>query len=82
MRRAARRFDASRAKHWLVLGLVVLDVAGILSDIFVGLITCELGREHEPWVAPTRSALSTFSLVMSCLFMAELLLSVFAAGLR
>jgi membrane protein implicated in regulation of membrane protease activity len=60
--------------------LIVLDVAGILTDIFIALITCELNREDEPWVAPTRQALTTFSLVMSCIFMVELGLSVFSDG--
>jgi hypothetical protein len=75
-----RRFFASRAKHWVILTLVILDVAGILTDIFIALITCEINREDEPWVAPTRKALTSFSLVMSCVFMVELGLSVFADG--
>jgi len=79
-RELTQRFFASRAKHWVILTLVVLDVAGILTDIFIALITCELSRENEPWVAPTRKALTTFSLVMSCVFMVELGFSVFADG--
>ncbi|KAI0601516.1 hypothetical protein F4775DRAFT_589295 [Biscogniauxia sp. FL1348] len=80
-RAAARRFFASRTKHGLVLALVVLDVAGILADIFVALVTCELGREREPWVAPTRAALAHFALAMSCVFVLELGVEVFAEGL-
>ncbi|KAI1816247.1 hypothetical protein GGS20DRAFT_583626 [Poronia punctata] len=76
-----RRFFTSRTKHWMILTLVIFDIAGILTDIFIGLITCELGRDHEPWVTPSRNALTTFSLVMSCIFMVELALSVFADGL-
>lgn len=81
-RLAVRRFLSSRVKHWVILTLIVLDVLGILADIFIGLIMCELNREDEPWVAPARDGLTEFSLVMSCLFMVELGLSVFADGLK
>ncbi|KAH8670801.1 hypothetical protein BX600DRAFT_229663 [Xylariales sp. PMI_506] len=82
VRRATQRFLTSRAKHWLILALIILDVAGILTDIFIALITCELGKEDEKWVEPTRDALTTFSLILSCLFLAELILSLWAEGLR
>ncbi|KAI1418603.1 hypothetical protein F5Y13DRAFT_3179 [Hypoxylon sp. FL1857] len=78
---ATSRFMNSRAKHWVILVLIILDVAGILSDIFIALITCEIGIEHDEWVAPTRNSLTTFSLTLSCVFLVELLLSVFADGL-
>ncbi|KAK7931623.1 hypothetical protein PG985_002335 [Apiospora marii] len=81
-RRETRRFLASKAKHWVILALVALDVAGILSDIFIALVTCELKIEDRPWVQPTRAALTTFSLVMSCLFLLELLLCLWAEGIR
>ncbi|KAK8879514.1 ion transporter [Apiospora arundinis] len=81
-RRETQRFLSSKAKHWVILALVVLDVAGILSDIFIALITCELKMEDEAWVQPTRGALTTFSLVMSCLFLLELLLCLWAEGIR
>ncbi|KAK8098401.1 uncharacterized protein PG998_013887, partial [Apiospora kogelbergensis] len=81
-RRETRRFLSSKAKHWVILALVALDVAGILSDIFIALITCELKMEDKAWVQPTRSALTNFSLVMSCLFLLELLLCLWAEGIR
>ncbi|KAI1363750.1 hypothetical protein F5Y08DRAFT_233096 [Xylaria arbuscula] len=81
-RQQTRRFFSSRAKHWVILTLILLDVAGILAEIFIALITCELHRQDEDWVAPTRQALTTFALTMSCLFMIELGLSVFADGLK
>ncbi|KAI1331739.1 hypothetical protein F5Y16DRAFT_242714 [Xylariaceae sp. FL0255] len=81
VRAGVQRFFGSKARHWFILALIMLDVAGILTDIFIALITCELGREDEPWVAPTRNGLTTFSLVMSCVFMVELMLSIFAEGL-
>ena len=79
-RRAAQRLFSTRTRHWIVLVLIILDVAGILTDIFIGLITCELGKKDEPWVGKTRQVLTTFSLVMSCIFMLELLLSVLVDG--
>ncbi|KAI1167602.1 hypothetical protein F5B18DRAFT_394352 [Nemania serpens] len=81
-RAQTRRFLLSRAKHWVVLTLILLDVAGILADIFIALITCELHRQDEAWVAPTQYGLTVFSLAMSCVFMVELTLSVFADGMR
>ncbi|OTB07065.1 hypothetical protein M426DRAFT_93679 [Hypoxylon sp. CI-4A] len=76
------RLMNSRAKHWVILVLVILDVAGILSDIFIALITCEIGVEDDAWVRPTRNALTVFSLSLSCVFIVELLLSLFADGWR
>ncbi|KAI1762151.1 hypothetical protein GGR53DRAFT_432614 [Hypoxylon sp. FL1150] len=78
--KATSRFMNSRAKHWLILVLIILDIAGILSDIFIALITCEIGVENDEWVAPTRNALTIFSLSLSCVFLVELLMSVFADG--
>ncbi|KAI0838693.1 hypothetical protein F5Y06DRAFT_267574 [Hypoxylon sp. FL0890] len=78
---ATSRFVNSRAKHWLILILIILDVAGILSDIFIALITCETGVGDDKWVKPTRNALGVFSLSLSCVFLVELFLSVFADGL-
>ncbi|KAI1140340.1 hypothetical protein F5Y05DRAFT_314357 [Hypoxylon sp. FL0543] len=77
---ATRRFMNSRTQHWLILVLIILDVAGILSDIFIALITCEIGVENDEWVRPTRNALTIFSLSLSCVFLVELFLSVFAEG--
>ncbi|KAF2967658.1 hypothetical protein GQX73_g5953 [Xylaria multiplex] len=81
-RAQTRRFFSSRTKHWVILTLILLDVAGILADIFIALITCELHRQDEDWVAPTQRALAGFALAMSCVFMVELALSVFADGIK
>ncbi|KAI0386699.1 hypothetical protein F5Y04DRAFT_70281 [Hypomontagnella monticulosa] len=78
--KATVRLMNSRAKHWVVLVLIILDVAGILTDIFIALITCEIGIEDDAWVKPTRNALTIFSLTLSCIFLVELLLSLFADG--
>jgi voltage-gated hydrogen channel 1 len=81
-RDATRHALASRAKHWIVFTPIVFVVLGILSDIFIALITCELGVEDEDWVFITRDALGHFALATSCLFMVELAISVFAEGYR
>ncbi|ETS74654.1 hypothetical protein PFICI_13138 [Pestalotiopsis fici W106-1] len=81
-RQAAQRALSSKFKHWFVLTLVVLDVAGILADICIALITCELDRENEPWVHPTRESLKVLALTLSSLFLVELLLELWAHGPR
>ncbi|KAK1750821.1 hypothetical protein QBC47DRAFT_87364 [Echria macrotheca] len=73
---------ASNAKHYLVLGLVALDVGCILADIFIALIACDLQLKGEEWVDRTREALHVVALVFSSLFLAELLVSVWAYGRR
>ncbi|RWA07622.1 hypothetical protein EKO27_g7480 [Xylaria grammica] len=82
IRGQTRRFFSSRAKHWVILTLILLDVAGILAEIFIALITCELHRRDEDWVAPTQHGLTIFALTMSSIFMVELALSVFADGIK
>ncbi|KAI0540511.1 hypothetical protein GGR58DRAFT_133251 [Xylaria digitata] len=81
-RAQTRHFFLSRTKHWIILTLILLDVAGILAEIFIALITCELHRQDEDWVAPTQRGLTGFALAMSCVFMVELALSVFADGIK
>lgn len=81
-RKATEKALSSKFKHWFVLTLVVLDVAGILADICIALVTCELDREGEAWVRPTREALKALALTLSCLFLVELLLELWAHGPR
>ncbi|KAI0110891.1 hypothetical protein GGR51DRAFT_82323 [Nemania sp. FL0031] len=81
-RAQTQRFFSSRTKHWMILALILLDVAGILTEIFIALITCELHRQDEAWVTPTQDALAVFALTMSCIFVVELILSVFADGFK
>ncbi|CAJ2503012.1 Uu.00g104060.m01.CDS01 [Anthostomella pinea] len=81
-RAKTQRFFRSKTKHWLILTMIILDIADILTDVFIALITCELRREDEPWVAPTRAALAYFASTLGRLFVVELILSVFADGLE
>lgn len=78
----ARRFLNSKQKHYMIMGLVALDVAGILTDIFVALISCDKHEQDEDWVSDIRDPLQLTGLVISCLFLAELGASVWAFGLR
>ncbi|KAE9577765.1 Voltage-gated hydrogen channel 1 [Colletotrichum fructicola] len=73
---------SSRTKHYAVLALVSLDVAALLANIFIELVACDMKREDEPWVRDTREGLTIAGLVFSCMFMIELMLCVFAFGLR
>jgi hypothetical protein len=74
-------FLSSRTQHFCVLGLVSLDLLGIFADIFINLYTCEEGEPSPTWDA-IRNGLGIAGLVFSCLFMLELILSVWAFGWR
>ncbi|KAK3331939.1 hypothetical protein B0T19DRAFT_89436 [Cercophora scortea] len=80
-RRQTKALLASRAKHYVILAFVTVDVAAILADIFIGLITCDLGLEKEAWVEEAKEALYFVGLIFSCLFLVELAVTVWAFGL-
>lgn len=64
-----------------VLALVSLDLLGIFGDIFINLYTCEEGEPSPTW-DQVREGLGIAGLVFSCLFMVELILSLWAFGWR
>lgn len=83
-RRSARDFLASRWGHYLVLFLVTVDVCCSFSDFLIQLHVCELkqgrfGVGHGWEIA--QDVLGIASLVISCLFMVELLVSVLSFGM-
>lgn len=78
----AREYLSSKQNHYLIMGLVALDVAGILADIFVTLIACDTGQRNEDWVNMTHYGFQVAGLVFSSLFLVELALSVWAFGLQ
>ncbi|KAJ5619204.1 hypothetical protein N7510_003188 [Penicillium lagena] len=82
-RRSARNFLAGRWGHFLVLGLVTVDVCCTFTDFLIQLHVCELkhryARVDRGW-GIAEDVLSIASLVISCLFMVELLISVFSFG--
>lgn len=79
-RRKARAELSTKKKHYFIMGLVALDVTSILADTFVALIACDKHEQGAKWVEDVRETLETASLVFSCLFMAELVLTVWAFG--
>ncbi len=76
-----REFLSSRAQHYVVLGLVSCDLLGIFADIIINLYQCD-GEKTEPIWNDVRDGLGIAGLVFSCLFMVELILCVWAFGLR
>ena len=80
-RHQAKRFLTSKAGHYYVLILVSLDISGIFADLILQLMTCE-GRVPARDGARAQEALGIVSLVFSCLFMLELVASLWAFGVR
>ncbi|KAE9377984.1 hypothetical protein N431DRAFT_541573 [Stipitochalara longipes BDJ] len=74
-------FLSSRAQHWTVLGLVSFDLLGIFADIIINLYQCD-EKDTSPVWDDVRNGLGIGGLVFSCLFMLELILSVWAFGWR
>lgn len=70
-------FLGSRLQHIFVLTLVSLDLLGIFADIFINLYTCEEGSPSPTW-DHIRDVLNIIGLVFSCIFMLELMLSIWA----
>jgi len=81
-RAKSRQYLESKEKHYLILGLVTLDVAAVLTDIMVSLVACDMGTEDEPWVDKVNHVTKICSLVFSCLFLVELVLTVWAFGVE
>lgn len=82
LRAEGRRLLDSRAKHYLVMGLVTLDVAALLLNVFIKLIACEMHQAKEPWVQRINDTLEIIGLVFSSLFVLELIACLFSFGLR
>jgi len=80
-RQRLQNFLSSKTQHYCVLTLVSLDLLGIFGDIFINLYTCEEGNPSPEW-DQAREGLGIAGLVFSCLFMLELIMSVWAFGWR
>lgn len=84
-RTKTQRFLTSKFGHYAVLLLVSLDVSCIFADFLIGLYTCEQSCKKGQGVdrewREARNALGVVSLIFSCLFMAELLASIWSFGL-
>ena len=83
--RRLQSFFSSKWGHYAVILLVSLDVASIFADFLISLHICEHSGEEgfnpKPW-EDADEMLDIISLVFSCLFMLELVLSVWAFGFR
>ena len=80
-RQRVKAFLSSRAQHYTVLSLVSFDLLGIFADIIINLYQCDEGDTSPAW-DDVRTGLGIAGLVFSCLFMLELILSVWAFGWR
>jgi len=78
-REKVRHWLSSKIGHYFVLGLVGLDVAGIVAAFIIDLFKCEKRWGDVGW-DEALEALDIISLVFSCLFMLELLASLWAFG--
>ncbi|EXJ82071.1 hypothetical protein A1O1_08140 [Capronia coronata CBS 617.96] len=83
VRRQLQRFLASKWGHYFVILLVSADISCIFADFLVSLHICEHAGDKDFNLHAWRTAndvLGFVSLAFSCLFMAELLGSIFAFG--
>lgn len=85
-RAETQRALTSKTGHYSILLLVSLDVSIIFSDFLISLYICEhsCGSEDDganQQLDETQEVLGIVSLIFSCLFMAELLASIWAFGL-
>src|SRR5271156_6045542 len=80
-----QNFFSSKWGHYAVILLVSLDVAGIFADFLISQHICEHSGEegfNQKLWEDADDILDITSLVFSCLFMLELILSVWAFGFR
>ena len=85
-RARAREILGSKAGHYSVLGLVFLDFLSIFADFIVSLSLCEHTCKggNDPIVRRdlerTHTALGILGLIFSCVFLVELIVSIWAFG--
>ncbi|KAF7189416.1 Voltage-gated hydrogen channel 1 [Pseudocercospora fuligena] len=79
-RKQTKRFLTSKTGHYAVLLLVALDISCIFGDLLITSLACE-GHIPEKDAEKAGEVLGIVSLVFSCLFMVELLASIWSFGL-
>lgn len=79
-RHSVRRFFATKTFHYLIIGLVSLDVTSIFCEFIVGLFACE-GKIAKSNADTATLVLAIVGLVFSSAFLLELVASVWAFGL-
>lgn len=77
--REVQWFLTSKLGHYFVIFLVCVDVFCIFADFLISLHTCEHPKASKVWYK-VDDVLDHVSLVFSCLFMLELILSIWAFG--
>lgn len=86
IRTRVQRFLTSKTGHYAILLLVSLDVTCIFADFLISLFICEraCGQNLKATdsLEKAQEGLGIVSLVFSCLFMAELIASIWAFGLK
>ena len=84
-RARTRRFLSSKYGHYAVFLLVSFDVSCIFADFLISLYlcdhTCGKGKDANPDLPKAQDILGIVSLIFSCLFMVELVASIWAFGL-
>jgi hypothetical protein len=80
-RQSTRRYLNSKFGHYAILLLVSLDCACIFSEFLIKVLSCE-GKISEPKGHAAEQAVGIVGLVFSCLFMLELLASIWAFGFQ
>ncbi|KAF2771231.1 hypothetical protein EJ03DRAFT_248104, partial [Teratosphaeria nubilosa] len=78
-RHKTKHYLTSKTGHYSILALVSVDITSIFADLILQLLTCE-GRIAPKDDDKAQETLGILSLVFSCLFMVELLASVWAFG--
>lgn len=81
-RRYLQWFLKSKYGHYFVMILVTLDVAGIFADFLISLHVCEHRKDDTRGWETVITGLGILSLVFSCLFMGELVCTIYAFGPR
>ena len=81
VRSSVQNYLTSSMGHYSVLLLVSLDVSCIFADLLINLVQCEQ-RHPDKGLGTARDVLGSVGLVFSCLFMVELLASVWAFGFQ
>ncbi|TIA39981.1 hypothetical protein D6C78_02913 [Aureobasidium pullulans] len=80
-RRCTRRYLNSKFGHYAILLLVCLDCSCIFGEFVIQILTCE-GRVSESKGDVAQEAIGIVGLVFSCLFMLELMASIWAFGFQ
>ena len=85
-RENARHWLGSKYQHCLLLTFITLDVFCIFADIFISLYTCDVGRNRPATtkhrLKRTQEGLTIISFIFSCIFLLELIVTLWAFGLR